>query len=385
MFQRFNQDTIVSKFIKAFLSANYIPTIPIYSTDNKDILDNLYIIKDQIFYKDDSNIIKRSSINTLVKNNGINTNYLSNSYGYDSITHKYLGDYLRYYKEISGIDLLPFYNCYSNIYLKDIYLDKEQKIKSAKSIYQYDTDYKYVAIPIKFNRPYTIAIDAVDYKIFPIIYGNKGILDLSFNDSIIVKDISYSSFKQPYLYRIDNTDKNTSYYESCLYLVLRIPITNRSSIVVLEGDYTQLLNRQIYSMNADLSNTNSSNDDLKNVIELKNSYFQQKVSLLSLLTISDGYCYAFSDRLIEYLLKNVIDSEDNIENNVKRVIQYCESTRITKNNNIDRFNSDGKYYWTSELQDYLYKLMTSSNVLHCDITGFVDKDVESEITKGQDI
>lgn len=43
--------------------------------------------------------------------NGITTNYTSNSSTYDSETHEYFGNYLRWYRDLHDIDLMPYYNC----------------------------------------------------------------------------------------------------------------------------------------------------------------------------------------------------------------------------------------------------------------------------------
>jgi hypothetical protein len=108
---------------------------------------------------------------------------------YDSDTHEYLGEFLRFQRDYLGVDLMPLYNCFSNrvcnninlsIYRKDkqykevldengnVVLDEnlypviaedEVVTKIRRAFYSNDKDFVIYMIPIKYFQEYTIALD----------------------------------------------------------------------------------------------------------------------------------------------------------------------------------------------------------------------------------
>ena len=93
-----------------------------------------------------------------------------NSY-YDSETHYHLGQYLRCLRDIKGIDLMPFYNCFNHKYISDIRLNIDKPYIDISS----DPNIQVLAIPIKFNQLYTIALDSSDRLLMKaIIYDDLG-------------------------------------------------------------------------------------------------------------------------------------------------------------------------------------------------------------------
>ena len=83
---------------------------------------------------------------------------------YDSYTHEYLGDYLRFHRDFANINLMPLYNCFSNRACPHLDLsftlgnNYEVKFKTDQSLET--TLYKYYMVPVKFFKNYTIAIDS---------------------------------------------------------------------------------------------------------------------------------------------------------------------------------------------------------------------------------
>ena len=90
--------------------------------------------------------------------------YLSTTDFYDSKTHEMLGKYLRLYRDQTNIDLLPFYNCFSNNYNSGI------RVRDGEVITTKSTAYKCALIPISLNRKYTIAFDCVSNVWFAPVF-----------------------------------------------------------------------------------------------------------------------------------------------------------------------------------------------------------------------
>ena len=50
----------------------------------------------------------------------------SNTSYYDSDTHQWLGRYLRAYKDMKGVNLMPFYNCFTGVYTSRFKLQEDE-------------------------------------------------------------------------------------------------------------------------------------------------------------------------------------------------------------------------------------------------------------------
>ena len=399
MFQRFFTNTIETKFIKSMLSS--IP-LPIYNTisDGDYLIEGcMYVYNNNIIRCTRSGLIRTErqegllcspdvlcSSSILVSANGairlpakyeivrsytlgerlptVTHSYI-NRYGYyEGSTHRYLGDYLRCYRDFTGIDLMPFYNCYNYENAKTFYFSGG-KIVDGKNDF-----YSVYLIPIKFNRTYTVAIDCdtlISYS--AVLHGSLGLIPNNGNSSDkymtsqlgdSIHNVTIPRFNEPFTYRIETADKNIYQHEKFLYLAIQVPSTNKSSVVVLEGNYVETAKKEINA--EELS---------KLTLKKANSIMLSK---LSLLRINDGNIYAFSDRIIEYLLLNVISSDDEISKNVYRT---------QKQLNLDNRGDTTNGVWDRKMRYMMYRSYVNDRLTDpVDINGFVDKDMESFLTGG---
>lgn len=238
---------------------------------------------------------------------------------YDSKVHEWLGRYLRAYRDMVGVNLMPFYNCFSGVYTSRFtlipidYVNKytnegitSSVVGSKISVYEseqsYDeysqgteefnakyveqSSYKILQIPIKLNRTYTIAVDCDStVRVAPafinhghLVKVKLGTTELSLTDIIIdnkdeqgvISPISIEKtntvFTKPFTIFINNKNQSIvdgiitkddigityeqllQRYEKYLYLLIQLPRDNTSSVVVLEGDYTNLSTKKIFSL-----------------------------------------------------------------------------------------------------------------------------------------
>jgi len=391
MFQQFNQSNSTTAFIKSLLSKTNIPMIPFITPGMTVIEGNYYIIDNYIVkaiatgvplkYDSDYDEVTQSLITNydILENiepyifgnkyDGITTTFTSNLSYYDADTHYWLGQYLRAIKGQYKLNLMPFYNCFNNNYLSDIKLASDGTIEAGII----NNSVQILSIPIQFDTQYTIALQAAgDILIQPLFYGNKGLSkDSVLTDrSNLLKSFriskSYPSFDKPFIFTSPDTEDSDLYrYEKFLRLAIQVPKGQAIKIVVLEGDYTK--------KGWNFSNLNMGGELL---------------SPLSLLQLLPDNPIAFSDRLIEYLVNNVITDFDDISQDISRIQTYASSDINNSKNKSKYTTSYTKGVWEPSLQWYLYELMFTTpyaSNLKLDLNGFVDKDTETIITRGQNV
>lgn len=443
MIQKFFTDTLEGKFVKALLRNTPLPIYPSVARGDYLVHGSLYIYR--------NNIIKCMNTGVLSNNYSVvapysfgefnpqfTEKYVSKYNYYDSETHEYLGNYLRLYRDVYGIDLMPFYNCFSYKFADGVSLIKSSDNPKGYIIGK-NSAFKVAAIPIKFDKTYTIAIDSTsEILLKSFLYGPMGLLEKSQigGDSYYATDdldnckvdykISYtsnngsttnyspislqtSSFKNLITYSINlNTTAINEPLKVCLkslekylYLFIRLPYNNTSSIAVLEGDYSNDSNYNIiYNLEnvprvvdsiiksgqlssgaflrSNLSNENVGINGFNTTVRLldkmsNNDLNRALISKLSLLQINTHATYAFSDRLIEYLLLNVVDSNDEITENI---IAAQKFTSIS--NRADSPIGE----WSNALRYKLFRnYMDKENVSKLDINGFIDKNIEKYVVK----
>ncbi len=430
--QQFYTNTIESKFIKDLIATTPLPTI-----------DTLYKgkwIVPGCYYITDCNVVKANHI-TADKANyeafqfdpdksssqltiispykfdfsypGLTSTYSSINDGYDSKTHYYLGNYLRCIRDLHDINLMPFYNCYNSEYITDIFINttttttkvvdesgNEIEITTIKhNIIQSDPNVhgkKIVSIPVKFGETYSIFVDCgTEVEIMCGFYGNKGYISPTQTSAVEIKtenkyaSLRYTSFRDGFTYTTPKPEKSTYPYTRFFKMFIQLPLNIESSIVVLEGDYTT--KNTAYSI-VEIPLDNKNEKKLTAAMDnfpTKVKQNQTLLSDLSLTQIAGIVSYAFSDRLIEYLTYNVITSEETITQNISRIQQYASSYINAKLNHTEPFNllSSTPDVWDTKLQTYLFNLAKESKYIQnkLDLTGYVDKDVEQVITRGQEV
>lgn len=318
---------------------------------------------------------------------------------YDSYTHEYLGNFLRFIRDYNNIDLMPLYNCFSNNLCPNLHITFTNPTNSAEKINfnTDDTNYKIYMIPVKLFQTYTLAIDSetpiemccgffgayqdTREKVEPIYqFTYKKLNSTKFNSPVILDMLSGEKLNQ------DQADADMidtlelAQNEADLKLFLKLPALNKSSITLLEGNFngynniklsaipTQdpLQQRWLFNSNHTITNYEKS-DNIPNV----DDRMFRPITNLQLLAFNTGISYPFADRLIEYLAGNTITSEETIADNIKRVQTVLASRYM----DIPVYGA-----WNNGIRNIIYDYInTKSNMIpgiNHDILGYVDKDAE---------
>lgn len=420
MFQKFFSDTLMSRFIKNLLAKETIPLLDCVTDGDAVLSGCLYIYKHFVIKCVTSGKLYVSKVDELFPSDEIyptelmypgtgedcatfkvvayyneasakkfSYNYNSSEHWYDSDTHMHLGNYLRYLRDYKRIDLMPFYNCYNAHEISDVRLNSpsastivypndnmfpnhsmypgtsSETITDTYSI-ESNQDTRVISVPIKFGKVYTIALDCPGtVQMRSVIYNSGGMVRIPNTENKYYSDLiqnSYrafasTSFHDPILYSVETSDKSLYDRQKDLRLLIQMPITNVSSIVVLEGNY---------------KNNGSITTDRNNVRQY--SLYKN----LSLLRMNTAESYAFSDRLIEYLLDNVITHTDEFTTNVSSV-----QKAIYKLDKIYKDAADGNKIsygvWDAYIQPAVFRIIEKyeNDNYFVDQDGYINKDVEN--------
>ena len=316
---------------------------------------------------------------------------------YDSYTHEYLGDYLRFQRDYRNINLMSLYNCFSNTLcprlnisfdvVEDVIDDATNKVTKKGYVAKFDTretNYKIYMIPIKLFQKYTIAIDCfTDVEVCCGFYGKYqygSAYDTiaedtykCFNSMLFNKTVLYDPTAGLKKYLDPRHPLEIAQHETDLKLFIKLPISNKSSIVILEGDYTEYTPSTIikYSPAKDDDFIVVNNHTQVNFDGDLDENIKHLVTPLQLLAQNTGISYPFADRLIEYLVGNAVTPVDDISDNIKRAKKVINA----KTNAL----RDDEGVWEEIMQLILYNYASNNfNVrINHDILGYVDKDTES--------
>lgn len=332
---RFGNNNLITGYIKNLLHEFNLPQAKVITSDDMPRYDNKFYIKERkIYYGKNDKPVGVYGYGNKIPN--FTKNLIINSSVYDSYTHRYLGDFLRFIRDYRKLDLMPLYNCFSNESPYDLkltldltrYEESSEGTKEVTSYFRVDTSsnlYNYYIIPVKFNTKYNIAIESgVPYEMCAMIYTGSQVLKISKQlMKQTYKLIGTTKFSQPFTYSVNVSDEpipNCNYerftdYEENLRILLKIPKSVKSSIAVIEGD---ILNTKMYADKIPSRIVYNEEEVIKkeNGYEIP-SYNDLKISTnLSLLSLNDGVSYPFADRLVEYLLRNAINNTERLQYNI---------------------------------------------------------------------
>lgn len=401
--QKFNTNTIESKFIKSILANTYVPLVQVWKPNKAIIKDYIYITRNSIVKAKVSaleNVVKSDNdynyfeilepyVNGAFYKN-LTANYVSNTSIYDSTTHKHLGDYLRMIRDLQDIDLMPYYNCWDGTMSDSIRLvnftqatNIDSTIFSGSFITNNTTSdgLNVLLVPIRFNQTYSIYINSnFPIQMLSMFYNGRRAIN---STKLGIKRITRSDYNHPIKYRVDLSLAEDSWllqYRDYLTLAIQLPKAYSKNVVVIEGDCPNLITKnrinelpQVYFGE---SIDSLPRDDFE-------TYFKTYPSLLRTMSTNT---VAFSDRLIEYLLLNTITKEDQVTENIARVQEYGSSYNCERLNGkaLDTYT---RGIWSRKLRQFLYDIVVKNKNTPktIDISGYVDKDTETIVTKGFDV
>lgn len=287
---------------------------------------------------------------------------------YDSYTHMYLGDYLRFIRDYHNINLLSLYNCFAN----------EVIIRN---------NHKYLLIPVKYDKTYSVftRLTHINYILTDrvkdadsIIYFNNPITaSKSLNPNCIIVNVPPAS--------AESVDVNNStislrygklYKEHYLKMIIEVPLNDDSPITVLEGDYR---NYKPYFSNIQINYEKDSSNTYRHQNEY-NELFNDNIGsnnfqLVNVLTNGD-VSYPIADRLIEYLIGNVITEKDPISKNIidaKKKLGY----RYLGYNQMELNRTNASFTIMDRFK--MLDAVTTNETYRLDdqdLLGYVDKDIE---------
>ena len=448
MFQEFFTDTLISRFIKRLIRSTNLPLISIIDENSYIVSGHSYLFKNKVIYCKQSGYLTQKAGKPLANyieqpynpdDTSIHYNFHSKHMYYDPDTHYHLGQYLRLLKNNTGLDLMPYYNCFNYSMIEGVTLCDTTDDDSKNFKIGTDSTKKLYAIPVKFGKTYTIAIDSdVPIQLRALIYHKDlGLVLTGIGNAYYTENINCyyeypsTSFDKPFIIRIpdvynqnisinSSSEKALAAQEPNLYLAIQVAATNSSSIVVLEGDYTKSWNvasvmnidniqmraadfiedlsylsqttkntlinfimglstpvnlyNKVYEYGKKLGNLDSAFfSDLKALSSIKATDFNvdRSVFNISLLHFNTTRSFAFSDRLIEYLLESIVHSEDTLPGNFAYL-----------GNLIGIPNTSGQ--WNGSARDYgLYtaSMKAANSEYIVDQDGFLNSTLEAAFLK----
>lgn len=389
----FNSRNITSGYIKQLLSSIYLPSCKVFKSE-EDLRKyfNIQTTSALPLYNEDLVVIIKNYKGNedwfvKVKQDFSTEPYMRYWYNhfhpnltrklrlendlYDSYTHRYLGDYLRFIRDYFDVDLMSMYNCFDNTI----------EVQNNK---------KYLIVPIKYGKTYSIfsSKNSITYSIDTNYVENRlNIKDqtkLSKNASgaCILLDPLYPASER--IVKEDNTsalNKFTNVFrEKNLRLIIEQEVEDNSPFVVLEGNYATY---KPYFSNIQINYEKENNKYLYEAAY--NDIFNGNVNISNFQLVNElgrnQENYPIADRLLEYLFGNVITDLDPISKNIidakkKFAFRYQRNDLGQLVVNLNSINGKFTIIDRFKMLDAI-SMNQKYDTDKQDLLGFVDKDVEA--------
>lgn len=346
--QSFDQNTLQFQYIQELLYSTHVPTVPVFRDvpNIADVEDKQVIVTKNAVLKrvgDEFQTIRAYHFGDRLEN--ISQNFINKQNYYNTAIHEALGRYLRFYKDYNHIDLMPMYNCFSNRFIEDFSLPISLN-EGVQSGSPRDASKKLFAIPVVPGKTYQIAVESSGISLQAQLgyYDGNSLVKISNKVTSLSSWLIQTSFNAPQLITIGDTniDSNQKKY---LHLFIELPYENDSSIVVLErySDYDFCLYPYL----------------------IKENLFYQ---------------YAFSDKLFEYLVGNVIIPGYEFQESIADIQKILSSAGKLKDYDLGHFDeSTHRCIYNMYRDTKLYYPGKQNPEPIRDFTGYVDSDIESLI------
>lgn len=434
---KFNDNNIYVGYIKQLLHDFNLPSLKLYTT-GMPLCDGVLYIKDNYIQKYDVSKKAFIPIMPYVFNQPI-LNYTKNlkisNCLYDSHTHEYLGEYLRFIRDYKKVNLMSLYNCFSNSLIDSLSV----KLSETATFESDNKKYKIYAFPVKFFKKYTLAFSCKQPVEIICGFYTKSFLSADNTSSVYnISNQTYlkvaaSNFKKPFIYDkladLSFNVKELLEHEQDLKMFIKVPLDNNTSIVVLEGEYLNTNEKTFNNVTYKWENTSTIVNYKKPLINYDSvkvgsvTYPQQftaydpvtgknktvfqyyvtdqpndelndinYISKLQLLEINSNTFFPFSDRLIEYLLDNPVTKSESISDNIERIQEELirrkqegfDGSRYTK---VGISSVANKAIWEDRYKAVLYDIANETGILDTefDVLGYLDKDIEPKLGSDIDI
>ncbi len=407
---KYTSDSQVALYIQHLLRTTSIPQCLSVNPYNKELIKScpdLTYLDSRHFYRNSSNgdatAKFRWEFGEAVPN--ITSTFGANQSYYSTEVHERLGEYLRAYRDYYGIDLMNFYNCYSNRLFENIKLpikrvadqNSSTQLVTAKVWWKSSgtISSKSTCFPIKVGATYHIKIYSKvssEIRVQPVFCQDGRPMEVTFKPStsgvseylLTQKAAKYGHSSD--FYFTASLENLLSEEDSAEVAALTTSKTPSRRLIRAKQ---KLFSKQRY-LNLFIQVPGS--DDLRmTVIEQTGYPTTLNNSLLHLNNLD--YNVPFSDRLLEYLTGNVITSADPIPRNIEQIQRIVSSTDFEKAFGARYEQPYARGGFSESLRKFLYNtffdyvpsqsatLGDSGNyTLRAskleDFLGYVDKDVE---------
>lgn len=261
----------------------------------------------------------------------LTTNYISNKSYYDYNLHENFGRFLRAYRDYYQIDVMNFYNCFSNRYINSFSLPFTDY---TMDLTPYDDKFRIVAFPVLYDTIYHVIFSQTvvgDVEIQAVYFNND--VPIARAEGSVTNPLTYTTYVNKDFYfcigsktAMDNdghaatNEKQLQQLESdrlskqrMLYVVMQFPQEVSGPIVVLEQPkFTFAINNELLNISP---------------------YETEQI--------------AFSDTLIEYITGNAITNATKQGTSVKTIQEIISSNAF-----YNRFGVGGNELIGADIVNY---------------------------------